>query len=495
MTEEQREEQILAIEGSKIYFDVFCQTVDERYTVPRHIEILTRKLEEVYERVKNGETVRLIIDMPPRHGKSETTTKKFPAWILGKEPSWPIIVTSYSQDLATKFGRETRDIMNSGNYQSIFNTRLSPDQKAKAQWVTDQNGGYTAAGIGGSITGKGFKIGIIDDPFKGRKEAESLLMRDNVWDFYKAVFSTRQEGAGNAIIVINTRWHIDDLVGRILRKEEEDKASGEENYDVWEVLKLPAIAEEEEFIFGEQFRSPGEPLWPEKYPLEKLLQIKNTVGLYEWTAQYQQEPISSETKEFSRDWFKYYNESILKTKVLKHYTLVDLAISEKAKADNSVVRTVAKCPTEHPLYLREETAGKLDPLQVIDAIFWHYETYRGEIWIEGVGYQRALEKFLLEEMKRRGVYFIVHILKRNNSVNKNERIRGLIPYYKSGTMYHRDTGEDTALERELIEFPQSPKDDRMDCVANIIEAIQTTSDPKKQKTKPRHTPLSSTFGG
>jgi hypothetical protein len=492
-----KEEQILAISGSRQYFDVFCITVDENYMVPWHVDILTRKLQEVYERVKNNETVRLIIDMPPRHGKSETATKKFPAWVLGKSPDFPIIVTSYSQDLATDFGRQTRDIMNSGNYQSVFDTRLTPDQKAKAKWVTEKGGGYTAAGIEGSITGRGFKIGIIDDPFKNRQDAETLLMRDKVWTFYKSVFTTRQEGTGNAIIVINTRWHKDDLVGRLLEKQAEDEANHEEYYDKWEILKFPAIAEEDEFIDGEQTRESGDPLWPEKYPLAKLLSIKNTVGLYEWTAQYQQEPISSETKEFSKEWFDYYNEQRdIKNKVLKSHTLVDLAISEKTKADNSVVRTISKCPTEPNIYLREETAGKMDPLQVIDAIFWHYEAYRGDVWIEGVGYQRALEKFLLEEMKKRGIYFTVKILKRNNSVSKGERIRGLIPYYKSKTIKHRDDGSDTPLERELVEFPQSKKDDRMDCLANFIEAVSVTVDDKKKK-KPAtiHRPLSDVFGG
>ncbi len=490
-----KEEQILAVEASKKYFDVFCTTVDEKYVVPWHIEVLIKKLESVYERVKNNETVRLIIEMPPRHGKSETATKKFPAWILGKSPEFPIIVTSYSQDLATDFGRETRDLVNGGNYQSIFNTRLIPDQKAKGKWVTNKNGGYTAAGIGGSITGRGFKIGIIDDPFKNREEAESLLQRDKVYDFYKAVFTTRQEGEGNAVIVINTRWHKDDLVGRLLEKQEEDEQNNEENYDKWEVLRLPAIAEEVEFIEGEKFRNVGEPLWPEKYPLNALLRIKNTMGIYEWSAQYQQAPISSETKEFNKSWFKYYNEDILKSKVVDSYTLVDLAISDKKKANNSVVRTVSKAPTEPFWYLREETAGKLDPLQVIDAIFWHYETYRSKVWIEGVGYQRALEKFILEEMKRRNIYFSINILKRNNEISKNERIRGLIPYYKSGTILHRDNGEDSAIERETLDFPQGKLDDRIDCLANMIEASDPTKFEKKKKPQKNYTPMSPIFGG
>ncbi len=149
------------------------------------------------------------------YGKSEESTIKFPAWLLGKEPSWPIMVASYSDTLATNFGQSARDLMLSPAYQEIFKTRLRADSKAKGLWKTEKGGGYMSAGAGGAFTGMGFKIGIVDDLFKNREEAASQTIRDSRWDWYRSTFYTRQEG-NSAIIVIGTRWHLDDLIGRLI---------------------------------------------------------------------------------------------------------------------------------------------------------------------------------------------------------------------------------------------------------------------------------------
>ena len=165
----------LANNGS---FAEYCIAIDRGYQLEWFHEEVARKLEQGYKRLLAGEDVRIMFFMPPRHGKSDMTTQKFTSWVLGKTADIPIMVSSYSDELATDFGQRTRDIMQSPEYQVMFNTRLRPDAKAKGKWLTQNGGSYTAVGVGGALTGRGFKIGIIDDPFKNREEAGELLAQE-----------------------------------------------------------------------------------------------------------------------------------------------------------------------------------------------------------------------------------------------------------------------------------------------------------------------------
>src|ERR1044071_9311898 len=151
----------------------FSQIIDDRYVPNWHHIVIARKLEEARKKVEYGVNARLILELPPRHGKSEEATIKFPAQTLGIHPDWPVIVSSYSAELAEDFGLKTRDTLNHENYQHLFSTQLRTDTQARGRWLTEQGGGYTATGVGGAITGRGFKVGIIDDPFKNREEADS----------------------------------------------------------------------------------------------------------------------------------------------------------------------------------------------------------------------------------------------------------------------------------------------------------------------------------
>lgn len=384
---------------------------------------------------------------------------------MGKDSTTQVIVSSYSAELAEDFGQKTRDVMQHQNFQYIFNSKLREDTQAKGRWMTEAGGSYTAVGVGGAITGRGFKIGIIDDPIKNREEAESETYRDKVWNWYTSTFYTRQEGNG-AIILILTRWHTDDLAGRLLEKEEEDKKAGLTNYDQWEVIRFPAIAEE-----NEEFRERGTALWPEKFNLETLENIRNTVGIYDWSSLYQQIPIIAEKQEFKKEWFRYFEEGDFDPKDLIYTTTIDPAISQDNKADNSVVTTIGKHRNKPYWYRIEETAGHFDPLQLIDIVFKHYEAYRGHVWLETVAYQKSLKYFLEEEMRRRQVYFNVYELK--NTKKKEERIRGLIPLYRTNIIFHRRT--DGEYERELLSFPFGKHDDRIDAMASQLEAVIPTA--------------------
>ena len=188
---------------------------------------------EKLEAVERGEIDRLMINMPPRHGKSELASRRFPAWFLGRHPNKSVIAASYNSDLAADFGRQVRNIVAAREYANLFETKLAEDSRAANRWNTDAGGSYVAAGVGTAITGGGADILLIDDPVKDREEADSEIQRQKVWDWYTSTAYTRL-APGGRIIVIQTRWHEDDLSGRLLVEQ----AKGG---DKWEILELPAI--------------------------------------------------------------------------------------------------------------------------------------------------------------------------------------------------------------------------------------------------------------
>lgn len=434
----------------------FCVATDKRYDPQFFHREMAKKLQEVYERVLKGESPRVMIFMPPRHGKSETSTKKFPAWVLGKSPEFPIIVSTYSQDLSTKFGQGTRDLMGSVNYQAIFDTRLRSDTQAKASWMTNQGGGYEAVGVGGSITGKGFKLGIVDDPFKNDEEAESEVIRDKVHDWYKTTFYTRQEGNA-AIVIILTRWHDDDLAGRLIMEQSESETNGDSHFDKWEIINFPAIATHEE-----KFRKEGEALWPAKFDLEKLERTKKTLGPYKWSALYQQNPVDAESQEFKREWVKHRPLEEIKRLSTRNWLTIDPASAMRGDSDN-IGATLNMVDRENKWNLMTWKL-RMNAMELINFLFFVYEEYGFEkVGIEVGAYKDVIKPFLDAEMRKRNIFFDVIELQ-HNQIAKVLRIRGLVPYYSSGSVYHIE-GMAKDLEEEMWRFPKGVHDDVLDSAA------------------------------
>lgn len=434
----------------------FSCSVDKRYDPQWFHTIIADKLEEIYHRVKKGESPRVMIFMPPRHGKSDEATQKYPAWILGKEPSWPIIVSSYSQDLATNFGQGTRDLMDSENYRFIFDTRLREDTKAKANWMTEEKGGYLAVGVGGSITGKGFKIGIVDDPFKNREEADSPVVRESVWKWYNSTFSTREEGA-SAIIIILTRWHDDDLAGRLLKEQRENEKNGEEFFDRWEVLEFKAIAEQDEL----PYRVKGGPLWPEKFSFEKLMTKKNSMGSYEWSALYQQNPIDEENQEFKKEWLQYRTWEEVEKMVTRKFATIDPAGSKKKTSDSTgVTRNYVNDLNEWHFKSKKY---RINSKGIMNLIFELHDEGFEQIGIEEGVYSEAIEPFFKDKCEEKNSYPNVIPLKHAGTM-KETRIRGLIPRYESKKVFHIGN-TCTDLEEEYERFPKASHDDCLDASA------------------------------
>lgn len=248
----------------------FATLTHNNYQASWHHRMIGDALGDVVE----GRCKLLAISMPPRHGKSELGSVRFAPWTLIKRPKASVISATYSGDFADDLGRKARGVLESEVVSALWpQSRLAADNRAVSRWQTAVGGSYYAVGVGGPLTGRGADILLIDDPHKNREEAESPVMRERVWDWFRSTAYTRLEKNG-AVVIIMTRWHEDDLVGRCI-------ATGEP----WRVLSLPAIAEQEE-----PKRPLGAALWPDKYDLPVLEQIRRTVGEREWSALYQQRP-------------------------------------------------------------------------------------------------------------------------------------------------------------------------------------------------------------
>lgn len=304
------------------------------------------------ERVERGEVKRAVIEAPPRHGKSELVSRRFPAWFLGRNPDKEIISTAYSTDLAIdEYGRKVRNIVRDPAFGNVFpGVELAEDSQAAGRWNTNKGGGYLSTGVGAGITGRGAHLFLIDDPFKGRDEADSERERAKVWSWYDSEVKTRLAPNG-AVIIINTRWHEEDLTGMVLRHHADEG---------WVRLKLPAI--EHEGTEHEQA------LWPERWPLEALRATRASLMKShprEWYSLYQQEPRAEQGTYHRREWFK---ERYQKAPACNVYIVSDFAITEAEEGKDPDY-------TEHGVF----GVGPDDKLYVLD---WWYGQTTTDVWVQ-----------------------------------------------------------------------------------------------------------------
>ena len=413
------------------------------------------------ERVEKGELKRLMIFLPPRHSKSEMVSVHFPPFILGRDKNKSVIQASYSADLASEFGRQARNIVDSQEYKNIFDTILAEDSQSKSTWSTNGRGRYNALGVGGAATGKGADILIIDDPIKNRKEAESFLIRENIYKWYQSTARTRLSPTG-AVVLCVTRWHDDDLAGRILSSESADD---------WEVICLPAIAE-----VDEEYRLKGEALWKGQYDLPNLLKTKSEIGLYEWSALYQQQPLNEESQEFKKTMFKFVTPAEVTQKVTTCWITIDPAVKEHDMADYTGI-IINRVDIENNWYIKADKK-RINSSKLIEHIFELWGKEKPEaIGIEETTYYDAVYPFLKEEMIKRNIFPIIYPLK-HHGVKKELRIRGLLPRYEAGKIFHI-IGECDGLEEEQLRFPKGVHDDELDSLAYQEQII---TPPQKEKT-------------
>lgn len=422
------------------------------YKVNWHHKLLIEKLEQV----ERGELKRLIVTMPPRHGKSEIVSVQFPAWLIGRDKNRNVIEASYSGDLAVDFGRQVRNIIAGDKYKHLFNVTLAEDSQAKGKWNTNGRGAYNAVGVGGATTGKGADFLIIDDPIKNRQDAESEVIRESTWNWYTSTALTRLSPDG-AVIVVMTRWHDADLVGRIERSE---------NFSKWDVVHLPAIATEDE-----PNRKKGEALWADFFTLDKLEVIKQDIGSYDWSALYQGNPMDSDSQEFRKEMLHYRSEDDLKDKRLNRYLTVDLAFSDKETADD-----IGFCDNRvdpRNMWNLRAWKRKMNPKDFIDYLFiLHAENNYLQIGIldKNSQYEIVIKHFIEEECRKRNKFLPIIGIKTQDR-SKELRIRALLPRYLNGAIYHLE-GACVDLEEQMLRFPKGVHDDVVDACSAQLEIAQ-----------------------
>lgn len=447
---------LLAVNRARESLIDFQIATNPKYEPNWHHEVIAHELERV-EEIGDRDFKVLLVFVPPRHGKSELCSIGFPAWYLGRNPQKEIITISYSAELALDFGSKTRALVNSEAYPYIFNVTLKEDEQAKAKWRTNKGGSYTSVGVGGAITGRGANILLFDDPIKNREEAESEVYREKVWQFFTSTAFTRLE-PGGVVVVILTRWHVDDLAGRILANAELSKRC--------KIIHFPAIAEKQE-----DFRKVGDALWPERFNVAALTEIKNTVGPYDWSALYQGSPILTERQEFKPQWFQPILESQVQGMNCRRFLTIDTAMSKKAQADSTGFCD-NRVNTQNFWHLKAWNM-KLSPEELVNLIFTlntraiQEGTPYEAIGIEKTAYLEGLKPFLESEQRKRDTFLPIVELQ-HKQVNKEIRIRGLIPRYASKSVYHIE-GQCKVLEEEMAQFPMGLHDDVLDAVAYQLQ--------------------------
>jgi predicted phage terminase large subunit-like protein len=408
-----------------------------------------RQIAQHLEAVERGEIDRLMIFMPPRHGKSELASRRFPAWYLGRHPEREIISAGYGERFAEEFGREVRNIVSGHDFRRAFpGMVLAADSQAAGRWHTHAGGAYRAAGVGSGITGRGANLFVIDDPIKGHEEAESQVIRDKVWQWYLSDVYTRLEDP-HAVVIIQTRWHWDDLAGRLLNEE----SSGG---DHWTVLEIPAI------------NAKGEALWPydedgrRRFPLERLERIRGVVGPRNWSSLYQQKPTPDEGGYFERKWFRYYDEPPAH---LQRYGASDYAVT--AEGGDWTVHIVCGVDPHDDIYLldlwREQTSADI----WIDTYLSLADKHQPHMWAAEKGViEKSVGPFIAKRQEERGVY---QALKGYASAaDKPSRARSIQARMANGKVYFpRSAPWLAALESELLQFPAGVTDDQVDALGLI----------------------------
>jgi predicted phage terminase large subunit-like protein len=448
-----------------------------------HHRLLCDSLDKVF----NGEIKRLMVLMPPGSAKSTYATVRFPAYVMGRWDSEgvkkSIISGSYGQDLASSFGRKVRNLVRTPEYKSIFPaTELSQDSQSKSEWETAQGCNYKSVGCGAGITGRRSDLGVIDDPIRGRKDADSPTVRDSVWNWYKSDFLTRLKPKSPEIL-IQTRWHEDDLAGRILP----EKWSGESGLITardgrdWHVICLPAQAGKNDLLG----RAEGEYLWTDWFPVEWWEQTKKTMtltGMRDWNSLYQQIPSATEGDFFKRHWFKRYSLDDLPS--VRKYITTDYAVSE-GKGD-----------------FTEFGVWGLDANQDIYACDWWYGQTSPDTWIEeqlnlidehkplttfgekGV-IQKATEPMLMKRSRERRVYGHFEWLAR--TADKAAMAQGFRARAAMGKVYIPDTEWGNRLLNQLCAFPAGRHDDAVDncgLIGMALDEIVSATDKVEEVTKP-----------
>jgi predicted phage terminase large subunit-like protein len=460
---------------------------------------IARRLERFMRRVEEGQSPRLLILMPPRHGKSRLASEAFVAWVFGHHPDWELISSSYNITLPVSFSRRIRSNMRTNAYKGIFPlTELNSESQSVEEWETTAGGVYRAAGVGGGITGKGANIFIVDDPVKNWEDASSATVREGTWDWWLSTAYTRlAPGAG--VLGIQTLWHDDDWAGRIMQ----GMKTGEG--EAFEIVQYPAINEGyDEYLCGDEIlrvfpggpppppeavltRPAGSALHPERYDLDALLRIKSnfaaTANLQMWSALYQQNPVPDEGSQFRRDMFRY-TPARPDHANMTLYQAWDLSITTKEQNDWIVGTTLAQDFDGNVYEIDVVRFKSEDNLVIADAILDAYDRWKpyvvgiedGQIW-------KSIKSTVVRRAKERGTKSLNYevLVPLTDKIVRAGPLRGRMQLGK--VWFWKEAPWRDVVDSELLRFPAGKHDDIVDSLAWCVRLTLNHAPPHRPKLK------------
>ena len=425
------------------HFLPFVRSVWPEFLEGSHHKIIAKK----FENLADGKIKRLIVNMPPRHTKSEFASFLLPAWFVGRKPKSKIMQTTHTGELAIRFGRKVRNLMDSPEYKKIFpKSFLQPDSMAAGRWETAQGGEYFAAGTGGAVTGRGADLLIIDDPHS-EQDALSETALDNAYEWYTSGPRQRLQ-PGGAIVIVMTRWGVKDLTGKLMKAQTEPKA------DQWEVIEFPAILPS------------NKPVWPGFWSFKELEGVKASLSLAKWNAQWQQAPVSQEGAIIKREWWKIWEKKDIPglIHVIQSY---DTAYTKKTTADYSAITTWGVFYPEEGrkpcIILMDAKKGRwefpeLKRVAMEQYKYWEPETVVIEAKASGLP--------LTHELRQTGIPVVNFTPSKGN--DKHVRVNSVAPLFESGLVWTPEARWAEEVMEECAAFPYGDHDDLVDSMTQAL---------------------------
>jgi len=431
-------------EEAKDKFMPFVHHVYDGFIEGRHHRVIAEKLELIAQ----GKLKRLIVNMPPRHSKSEFASYLMPAWFLGRNPKLKIIQATHNTELAVRFGRKVRDLIEDPQYKDVFpHSELKADSKAAGRWETEQGGEYFAAGVGAAVTGRGADLFIIDDPHS-EQDALSQSAFDNAFEWYTSGPRQRLQ-PGGAIIVVMTRWGMKDLTGRLLKAQGNDILS-----DTWEVVEFPAIMPS------------NEPLWPEFWGKDDLLAVKASLPVGKWNAQWQQQPTAAEGAIVKREWWNEWEKD--KPPSIKYIMQsYDTAFSKKETADYSAITTWGVFNPEDGgadhIILLDGRRGRWNFPELKEVASEEYEYWEPDMVIIEA---KASGTPLTDELRRAGIPVMNYTPGKGR--DKVTRMHMVAPLFEAGMVWAPEKKFADEVIEECAAFPNGDHDDYVDSMTMAL---------------------------
>jgi predicted phage terminase large subunit-like protein len=445
----QRAKRLEQAEAARSHFMDFTKTVWPEFINGRHHRIMAEK----FDRIADGSFKRLIVNMPPRHTKSEFSSYLLPAWLMGRKPTLKIMQTTHTAELAFRFGRKVRNLMNSQEYKAVFESvELRADSQAAGRWETSKGGEYFAAGVGGAVTGRGADLLIIDDPHS-EQDALSPTALEHAYEWYTSGPRQRLQ-PGGAIVIVMTRWAENDLTGKLLRQQARDVLA-----DKWEIVEFPALMPETD-----------EPLWPEFWNKKDLLAVRGSLSVGKWQAQWQQNPTSDVSAILKREWWQTWKpeEPPAVSYILQSY---DTAFSKQTTADYSAITTwgvfFPQDGDPPNIILMDAKRGRWDFPELRRIALEEYKYWDPEcVLIEA----KASGMPLTQELRQMGIPVSNYSPSRGN--DKYTRVNSIAPLFESGLVWAPDSRWAEEVIDECAAFPAGEHDDYVDTVTQALRRFR-----------------------